>query len=349
MKSGRGRWFCVTHHVLLQLRWSRQTAGRKWGRGHPLTCSHSSPFSLSQKQFEQLMGRGRSLHLRRGLRWLPLLIYHYRSSGSSVICTRLGIHLASYVITHNHQTDAESALFVYIWSLIQIKRKTRRTWVQRQICITFVSIIYASIYTWRGKIILFDRDRTCSWTSAGYSRRHRHDSFVIPAFISPGLSGIFICPASSAPHLLTDSHVEKKTNKKTGQKDLEEFNTYDESIISNQSTLFIFTSVFSHLIQGSVGWWTSVTRRGVTGGVTCCCCARTDLPNDMRHIQSHYTRVGGIRRPEQKGVWCNCVDLLKSSKLFSGSAHHYNFAPWSLLLQWLFHQKCQMNDHGSLF
>lgn len=28
------------------------------------------------------------------------------------------------------------------------------------------------------------------------------------------------------------------------QKDLEEFNTYDESIISNQSTLFIFTSVF---------------------------------------------------------------------------------------------------------
>lgn len=63
-------------------------------------------------------------------------------------------------------------------------------------------------------------------------RQHQHDSFIIPAFISPGLSGIIICPASSAPDLLTDSRMEKKTAKKNGtvsflvlfvQKDLEEF------------------------------------------------------------------------------------------------------------------------------
>lgn len=65
-------------------------------------------------------------------------------------------------------------------------------------------------------------------------RQHRHDSFIIPAFISPGLSGIIICPASSAPDLLTDSRTEKKNNQKKNdgtvsflvlfvQKDLEEF------------------------------------------------------------------------------------------------------------------------------
>lgn len=179
--------------------------------------------------------------------------------------------------------------------------------------------------------------------------------FLLLFQVSVGSSSVPLPPLHTCWLTVT---WKKKTNKKTGQfpssfclhrriwRSLTPMTSPSSLIRAHYSSLHLF---FSHLIQGSVGWWTSVTRRGVTGGVTCCCCARTDLPNDMRHIQSHYTRVGGIRRPEQKGVWCNCVDLLKSSKLFSGSAHHYNFAPWSLLLQWLFHQKCQMNDHGSLF
>lgn len=41
--------------------------GRKWSGGHPLTCSHLPPLSLSQKQFKQLMEQGwSSFHLIRG-------------------------------------------------------------------------------------------------------------------------------------------------------------------------------------------------------------------------------------------------------------------------------------------
>ena len=49
--------------------------GRKWGRGHPLTCSHLPPHGLSQKQFKQLMEVGLILSpSHTAALWLTLLI-----------------------------------------------------------------------------------------------------------------------------------------------------------------------------------------------------------------------------------------------------------------------------------
>lgn len=44
------------------------------------------------------------------------------------------------------------------------------------------------------------------WISAGCFVLTGGGDFIIDAFISPGLSGIFICPTSSAPDLLNDIH-----------------------------------------------------------------------------------------------------------------------------------------------
>lgn len=72
MRSGRGRWLCVTHRITLWRRRTRPAAGQEMRQGTPADLQ--PPFSLSQKQFKQLMERGRSaLHLIWGL-WLTPLV-----------------------------------------------------------------------------------------------------------------------------------------------------------------------------------------------------------------------------------------------------------------------------------
>lgn len=55
----KGRWLGVWVSVSFFSRAGfYKPLGRKWGGGHPLTCSHLPPLSLSQKQFKQLMELG---------------------------------------------------------------------------------------------------------------------------------------------------------------------------------------------------------------------------------------------------------------------------------------------------
>lgn len=119
--------------------------------------------------------------------------------------------------------------------------------------------------------IMFHQETCLIWTQASPEplqvthRRQRRDSFIIPAFIPPGLSGIVICLLPLADWQLHGKKPKTKHQKRDRfrprfvctEASGGVLNNYDESILPNQSTLFTFTSVFFppyRRILWCVGW-----------------------------------------------------------------------------------------------